>query len=529
MAPAARSPELLERVIEGFFPRHEPRPWPQTAESSHERRSSISDYSVRWSDSLPNIQRGIELDRVRGGNSVIVDEDEFEVVDNYLGSLMTSDNNSSRGIRSRILSWNLLKTGKLAGIMVTIGSASAGLCRLALVLTCLAAVVELDGHRNSSAPFLMDEEDALLTVPQLIRKYGYLAEEHQVRTEDGYLLMMYRIPARKGSHKRPVFMWHSLFSSCSDWILIGRKHGLGYLLANRNYDVWMGNARGNRYSKNHERFSVKSAKFWDFSFHEIGYYDIPALVDYILEQTKAKKVHFVGFSQGAVTSFIAMSERPGFTEKVIEFQLLSPAVYLYRSPSILIKISSGVADQIGYALVAAQQNGFIPHFENQYFFFRRLCPTPEQTICRAVVGDVAGSNPSQLDKKALRIFLGHFPAGSSVKQAQHYAQIYRNGIFRQYDYGDPEENFRHYGSHSVPRYNLSRAIAQIRTYYSYNDNVLNYLNYLQLEQEIPHLVSSYPVPDKQFGHIDFILANNVKELLYDEVVRNIEKAERSTV
>ncbi|XP_055551548.1 lipase 1-like [Wyeomyia smithii] len=410
--------------------------------------------------------------------------------------------------------------------MATFGSTGAALSRLLIVLACATIGMSFHGGSNTSAPFLIDEEDGLLTVPQLIRKYGYLVEEHQVRTEDGYLLAMYRIPPRRVSRKHPVFMWHSLFSSCVDWVLIGRKHGLAYLLADRDYDIWMGNARGNRYSRKHERLSVSSAKFWDFSFHEIGYYDIPALVDYILKQTEAARVHFVGFSQGAMTSFIAMAERPGFTDKVIEFQALSPAVYMYRSPSVFINILAASADQIAKALGAVQQYEFNPYFEKQYFFFQWLCSASKQKICRVLIYDVVGPNPDQLDSKVLRIFFGHFPAGASAKQVQHYAQIIRDGIFRQYDYGDPQINYKRYGSHTVPRYNLSRAAAPVRTYYGYNDNTVNYLNVLQLEQEIPYVVSSYPVPDKRFSHIDFILASNVKELLYDEVVRNVEKAEQ---
>ncbi|XP_053698629.1 lipase 1-like [Sabethes cyaneus] len=415
--------------------------------------------------------------------------------------------------------------------MVTIGSTGAVLSRLVIVLVCTGIVASFHGSsgNTTTAPFLMDEEDGFLTVPQLIRKYGYLVEEHEVRTEDGYLLMMYRIPARAGSSKHPVFMWHSLFSSCSDWVLIGRNHGLAYLLADRNYDVWMGNARGTRYSRKHERYSVSSAKFWDFTFHEIGYYDLPASIDYILEQTKARRVHFVGFSQGAMTSFIAMSERPGFTDKLIEIQALSPAVYMYRSLSVFVNILARSLDQIANALIATQQYEFVPYFEKQYFFFQWLCPAPKQTICRILIYDVVGANPNQLDTKVLRIFLGHFPAGASVKQVQHYSQIIKDGVFRQYDYKDPEVNLRRYGSYFVPRYNLSRATVPVRTYFGYNDNVVNYLNVLQLEQEIPYSKSSYPVPDKRFSHVDFILANNVKEVLYDEVVRNVEKAERAAM
>ncbi|XP_039443363.1 lipase 1-like [Culex pipiens pallens] len=397
---------------------------------------------------------------------------------------------------------------------------------IVLLLVCLGSVVAGHVVYNSSAPFVVEDEDALLTVPQLIRKYGYEVEEYQVPTEDGYLLAMYRIPSRTNSGKHPVFMMHSLFSSCSDWVLIGPKHGLAYLLADRGYDIWMGNARGTRYSRNHERLAVNSAEFWDFTFHEIGFYDVPALIDFVLDRTGFSKLHYIGFSQGAMTSFIALTSRPQYNAKIVQLQALSPAVYMYRSLSSFIRLGVTLRQEIEAAFDAAGLLEVVPHFEQQYHFWKWLCPAPQQTACRTIIYNVAGANPKQLDVKMLQIFLGHFPAGASVKQALHYLQIITDGIFRQFDYEYLAKNTLVYGNSTVPRYDLSKATAPVRTYYGYNDNVVNYLNVLQLEREIPNVVGSYAVPDKRFTHADFILANNVKEVLYDEVVRNVERAER---
>ncbi|XP_001662493.2 lipase 1 [Aedes aegypti] len=394
-------------------------------------------------------------------------------------------------------------------------------------LVVLLFVVDFGLGFNHSSPFLVEEKDALLTVPQLIRKYGYKVEEHEVVTEDGYLLTMFRIPGRKGAKEYPIFMMHSLFSSCADWVLIGRKHGLAYLLADRGYDVWMGNARGNRYSRKHRRLSTVSSQFWDFTFHEIGYYDVTALIDYVLDRTGAERLQYIGFSQGAMTSFVALSSRPEYNEKILQLHAMSPAVYMYRSGSALIRVLASLATPIRDVFTSVGKYEFLPFNEQQYYLFRWLCPAPEQKICRAIIYDVVGPNPAQLDVKMLRIFLGHFPAGASVKQVTHYAQIIKDGIFRQLDYEDPKKNHQVYGSEQVPRYNLSRVTTPVRTYYGYNDNTVVYLNVLQLESELPNVVSSYPVPDKRFSHVDFILANYVKEMLYKEIIKNVEHTERS--
>lgn len=113
-----------------------------------------------------------------------------------------------------------------------------------------------------------------------------------------------------------------------------------YILADAGYDVWMANARGNYYSRKHVSLNPDHTKFWKFSWHEIGYYDHPATIDYILNTTGHEKLHFVGYSQGATSFFVMASERPEYNEKIIAMHALGPVVYMSNARSPLVKYLS---------------------------------------------------------------------------------------------------------------------------------------------------------------------------------------------
>lgn len=106
-------------------------------------------------------------------------------------------------------------------------------------------------------------------------------------TEDGYILQLHRVRSdlSKMNPKGTVLLQHGLSFSSYQWIVNKPEGAHAFALAQEGYDVWLGNNRGNEFSKKHVNLNINDAAFWEFSFEEMGLYDIPASVNYIKQKT----------------------------------------------------------------------------------------------------------------------------------------------------------------------------------------------------------------------------------------------------
>jgi pimeloyl-ACP methyl ester carboxylesterase len=64
----------------------------------------------------------------------------------------------------------------------------------------------------------------------MIMLNNYPEETHEVRTADGYILTIHRIPHRAADPARSkpvVLLLHGLLGSSADWVIAGAQKGLG--------------------------------------------------------------------------------------------------------------------------------------------------------------------------------------------------------------------------------------------------------------------------------------------------------------
>lgn len=165
-----------------------------------------------------------------------------------------------------------------------------------------------------------------------------------------------KLPANSSTSNVMLFA-HGLLGSAGQFVSCRKGKSAAYFFAEQGYDVWLGNARGTYFAQNHTVFNSSDARYWQFSWHEIGtihsltissilhswdrilqiiwiffigVYDLAAQIDYVLEKTKQKKLSLVGHSQGTTAGLVLLAERPEYNDKVFIFHgMTPPAVMRY--------------------------------------------------------------------------------------------------------------------------------------------------------------------------------------------------------
>ncbi|KAK4309688.1 hypothetical protein Pmani_018686 [Petrolisthes manimaculis] len=288
-----------------------------------------------------------------------------------------------------------------------------------------------------------------------------------------------------------------------------------YLLADAGYDVWLGNYRGNTYSHSHLTLDPEKINYWSFSWDEMAYYDIPAMIDYMLSVTGATGVYYTGWSMGTTGFFASMSERPEYNAKIKAMAALAPVAYIDHAKGPLQELAP-YANNLDTIFTLLGVGELLPSTDWMDSMVEKFCDIETQTaeVCYNLLFLIGGPDADELNKEYLPVILAHTPAGSSVHTVNHYAQGVISGKFQKYDYG-LLGNLNHYGQDTPPLYSLANVTAPVGLFWGNTDWLATPQDVARLASELPNVALNFNVPKPQFNHFDFGWGLHAKELVYD--------------
>ncbi|EAU33115.1 hypothetical protein ATEG_06571 [Aspergillus terreus NIH2624] len=358
--------------------------------------------------------------------------------------------------------------------------------------------------------------------------FGYEPEEHIVQTKDGYLLGLHRLPYRKGeegtrvnqgkgsTQKKVVYLHHGLLMCSEVWVcLTEEQRCLPFQLVERGYDVWLGNNRGNKYSKKSVRRSPSTNEFWDFSIDQFAFHDIPDSITYILEVTGQPSLSYVGFSQGTAQAFATLSIHPVLNQKVDVFVALAPAM-----------APTGLPNHFVDSLMKASPNFLFLLFGRRSILSSTTMwqtvlypPIFVRIIDRSlsILFNWKCANISRWQKLAGYLHLFSF---TSTKSVVHWFQIIRHKNFQFYD-DEVHAPFsvvaseRFYKPVKYPTKNIKTPIVLL---YGGSDSLVDIDVMLK---ELPRGTTAKKIP--KYEHLDFLWASDVEKLVFGHVFEALER------
>lgn len=408
------------------------------------------------------------------------------------------------------LAGGLGRQAELASFTEVARSTASGFAGIAL-----AQVARLSDRTEAS-----HDPDVDRGMIEIVRDRGYPIEQHQVTTEDGYILTVFRIPygrthsgAAAGGPRQPVFVQHCLVCSSFEFVHGTPEHSLGYVLADAGFDVWLGNNRGNTYSLNHTSLQVESPEFWDFTYDQMAAYDLPAQLDYVLAATGRATVPYIGHSQGTMQAFAGFSRNQALADKVDLFVALAPVAYLHHMTSYAFR---ALAPSL-HLIASLGSYEFLPAGT----WLWRYVAIPGARLLPKTFGFLVSlfcGTTTHIDVNHLPVNLAHTPGGTSVRNVMHFQQGLAENRFGMYDFG-PSGNLAKYGQTSPPAYRLADVDVKMALITGDNDILTSPQDVARLESELsPGLVvHRQHIPG--FAHFDFTWGKDAGTMVHADIVQ----------
>ncbi|PHH77681.1 hypothetical protein CDD82_3392 [Ophiocordyceps australis] len=207
-----------------------------------------------------------------------------------------------------------------------------------------------EGTADEYPPTEGGKDPIVCNVGYYARRVGLDVETLQVPTEDGFIIDLWHVydpkeyTATKDQDKHrqghthvpndsakkprfPVLLMHGLLQSSGAYCCTD-DDSLAFWLCKSGFDVWLGNNRCG-FQPKHSVLEYSDPRMWCWNIRQMGVFDLTALTDRVLSETKFSKLGLICHSQGTTQTFVALAkeQRPDLGEKLTVFCALAPAAY----------------------------------------------------------------------------------------------------------------------------------------------------------------------------------------------------------
>lgn len=375
-------------------------------------------------------------------------------------------------------------------------------------------------------PTTTEDPDLYLNASELIRDRGYPLEEHYVTTSDGFILNLQRIPHGRSknsaskTNKPVVFLQHGLTMDSTNWVLNGPTDSLGYIMADRGFDVWLGNIRGNLYSQRHLKLDPSQDEFWDWSWQQMAEHDLPAMLNYALNISGQSQLFYVGHSQGTLIGFTGFSSNPELAKKVKMFFALAP-VYTVGYCSEFIRSAALALYPVMHGFQNFQYGKMMTSELVKMLTEKSVCGGGvSEKICYDIGEELFGFDSANINMSRVPVILSHWGSGTSFKNFVHFGQMVLSKKCTKFDHGF-FRNFWRYGQFEPPEYSVENMATPTVLFAGSNDKLADPKDVQLLKKRLTNL--RYFEEIEGWNHADFLFGNDAPNLLYSRMLNMMDE------
>lgn len=351
---------------------------------------------------------------------------------------------------------------------------------------------------------------------ELCKNNGYDVQTHELITNDGQIFTLFNIPG-KDLKKDPLLFIHGLCDSADGWI-IRENNSLGFALSDFGYDLWFTNLRGSKYSRRHKTLDPDvDRNYWNFGYDQMAIYDLPAMIDYILESKKQNHIKLIGVSIGSSIPLILLSEKPEYNDKVSLLIGLSPTVYMKNVHSTIKNIAANIG-LIG-SILFGNSNEIYAKDSKFTNILKIVCSDPEliRETCAPLFYGTMVTHPEHISYDFFPKLFAHYPTSCSKNIVFHTAQMINLGLFAKYSYGSLR-NLKEYNTVQAPSYDLSKVTTEVVLFAAKTDGIAPLKDVELLRDRLPRAELEI-IDSETLRHFDFIWGNNILKYLLPKLLK----------